>query len=172
MSAPRDFSTRPRRRGLTRGESAWLLAGLAACAVAGWSTADAWAEHRDAVARLGQASAEADGLRDRLQGLRRAGGGDALAAQAALSAEAPPERVIGAVAALLPEDVRLESASLAYRQDLQVELQVAARRPAAFDELLERLQRAPSFADVLPGDEDRTGEMRAVIRGRYVPEAR
>jgi hypothetical protein len=172
MSAPRDFSTRPRRRGLTRGETGWLMAGVAACALAAWSAADAWAEHRDAVARLGRARGETDGLREKLRELQRAGGGDALAAQAALSTEAPPERAIAALAALLPADTRLESVSLVYRQDLQVELQVTARRPAAFDELLERLQRAASFADVSPGDEDRTAEMRAVIRGRYVAETR
>ena len=172
MSALRDFSTRPRRRGFTHAETAWLVAGLAACAIAGWSAAHAWGEHRDAVARLGQVRAETAGLRQRLQALHRAGGGDALSSQAGLSAEAPPERVIAAVSPLLPPDARLESVSLAYGRELQVELQVAARRPSSFDELLERLQRAPSFADVWPGEEDRTGEMRAVIRGRYVPEAR
>jgi hypothetical protein len=168
MTAARDFSTRPRARRLTRPETALLLAGLVAGALAAWSAADAWAQHRAAAAPLAQARADSERVRARIRDLQGRGGpGDALAEQAALSADAPPGRVVAAVAELLPGDVRLESVSLAYGAQLQVELRVAARRPASFDVFLDRLQRSPAFADVLPGDEDRTGDMRAVVRARY-----
>ena len=170
MSPRRDFSTHPRRRGLTRAEAAVLAAGVAACGLAAWSAGDAWSEHRAAAARLTAARAETEAVRSRLRDLQVGGGSaDALAAQAVLSGEAPPERVIAAVAELLPGDVRLESVSLAYGRQLVLELRVAARRPASFDLFLDNLQRSPSFTDVLPGEEDRTGEMRALIRGRYAP---
>jgi hypothetical protein len=170
MSPARDFSTRPRRRPLTRGEAGWLAVGLLACAGAAWSAGDAWAEHRAASARAAQARADTDALRGRLGALQKGGGPDAgLGAQAALTGQAPPERVIAEIAGLLPADVRLESVVMSYGGQLQLELRVAARRPASFDAFLERLQRSPLFAEVLPGDEDRTGDMRAMIRARYVP---
>ena len=168
MNAARDFSTRPRARALTGAERAVVLAGVAALAVASWSAADAWTEHRGAAARLAQAREEVEAARARIRQLQ--GAGDAVASQAALSAEAPPERVVAEIAALLPDDVRLESLTLSYGRELPVELRVAARDPAAFDLFLDRLQRSRAFADVLPGDEVRTGDMNAVIRARYVPE--
>jgi hypothetical protein len=170
MSPARDFSTRPRRRALARGEAGLLGLGLLAFAAAAWSAGDAWAEHRAASARAAQARADTDALRGRLGALQQGGGPDAgLGAQAALTGEAPPERVIAEIAGLLPADVRLESVLMTYGRQLQLELRVAARNPASFDAFLERLQRSPAFADVLPGDEDRTGSMQAVIRARYAP---
>ncbi len=47
------------------------------------------------------------------------------------------------------------------------QMRVAARHPGSFDAFLDRLQRSPAFAEALPGDEDRRGEMRATIRARY-----
>ena len=91
----------------------------------------------------------------------RRGPGHVMAAQALLTADAAPPRVVAALAELLPGDVRLDGISLRYADQVEVELRVAARTPSSFDLFLDRLQRSPSFAGVLPGEEDRRGQMRA-----------
>jgi hypothetical protein len=67
----------------------------------------------------------------------------------------------------LPADARLEAVELAYGDHIDLQMRVAARRPQAFDEFIDRLQRSALFSDVLPGDEDRQNEMRATVRARY-----
>jgi hypothetical protein len=44
---------------------------------------------------------------------------------------------------------------------------VIARSAPAYDQFLDRLQRSPLFADVLPGDENRDGELRTSIQMTY-----
>ena len=168
MSPPRDFSTRPSARRLSRAARALLFSGIAAFLLAAWATGNAWGEHRAASARLAQARAETEAVRARIRELQnRRGPEQAMAVQAVLTSDASPPRVLAELAELLPGDVRLEAVSLAYGEQVELDLRVAARHPASFDLLLESLQRSPSFSQVLPGDEDRRGDMRATIRARY-----
>jgi Tfp pilus assembly protein PilN len=169
VSPPRDFSTRPSARRLSRAARALLFGGIAAFLLAAWATGDAWGEHRAASARLAQAHAETEAVRARIRELqnRRGGPEQAMAVQAVLTSDASPPRVLAELAELLPGDVRLEAVSLAYGEQVELDLRVAARHPASFDLLLESLQRSPSFSQVLPGDEDRRGDMRATVRARY-----
>jgi hypothetical protein len=168
MNRPRDFSSRPRARGLSRPHGALLAAGVVGLALAAWATADAWREHRAAAARLGQTVRDTEAVRARARALQgRTAAEDALAAQAILGADAAPARVVARVAELLPGDVRLEGLSLDYGESLEVELRVSARSAASFDVFLDRLQRSPSFTRVLTGDEDRRAGMRTVVRGVY-----
>jgi Tfp pilus assembly protein PilN len=168
MTPARDFSTRPRGGRLTRAQGTLLACGAAAFLLAAWYAGDAWGEHREAAARLAQSQQEAEAVRARireLEGLR--GPEQAAAVQAVLTLDASPPRVLAALAELMPGDVRLESVSLGYGEKVDVEMRVLARNPASFDLFLERLQGSGSFTEVLPGDEDRRGDMRAVIRARY-----
>jgi Tfp pilus assembly protein PilN len=167
MSA-RDFSTRPRPGRFSRGERALVLGGTAALLLAAWTALDAWGELREARARLAQARTEAEAVRRRVLDLQgRAGPEHIMAMQAVLTADAAPPRVLAELAELLPPDVRLEAVSFSYGEQVEVELRVAARHPGSFDAFLDRLQRSPAFAEALPGDEDRRGDMRATIRARY-----
>jgi hypothetical protein len=173
MSPERDFSTRPRARAFSPPQRTLFLAGIAAAALAIWAAADAWRECRAAEARLLEVRREAESARARARELQeRRGPGHAMAAQALLTADAAPPRVVAAVAELLPGDVRLDGISLRYADQVEVELRVAARTPGSFDLFLDRLQSSPSFAGVLPGEEDRRAQMRATIRGRYQPGSR
>jgi len=168
MSPPRDFSTRPRPGRFSRAQRALLLGGTAAFLLAAWTVGDDWGELRAARARLAQARAEAEAVRTRVRELQGRGGPEqTLARQAVLTADAAPPRVLAELAQLLPGDVRLEAVSLSYGEQVEVELRVAARHPGSFDLFLDRLQRSPAFAEALPGDEDRRGDMRATIRARY-----
>jgi hypothetical protein len=101
-----------------------------------------------------------------LQGTKRAGS-DALAARIVLSTEAPPARVVADLSALLPPDVRLDGLSLDYSSKLQIEARVSARRPAAYDQLFERLVSSRLFADVMPGPEAREPDLRSSLRMVY-----
>jgi Tfp pilus assembly protein PilN len=168
MTPARDFSTRPRARRFTRAQSALLLGGIAAFLLAAWSAGDAWGEHRAAAAHLAQARQDADAVRSRIRELQsRRGPEQATAVQAVLTIDASPPRVLAELAELLPGDVRLEALSLGYGEQVELELRVVAKNPASFDLFLDRLQGSASFLDVLPGDEDRRGDMRTTIRARY-----
>jgi hypothetical protein len=172
VSAPRDFSTRRRARALSRAQAAVLLLGCGALAAASAAALRAWREHGDAAARLAAVRQEAEAARARRRELQaRRGPGQAMAVQALLTVDAAPPRVVAALADALPGDVRLDAISLRYGEQVDIDLRVAARTPAAFDRFLDRLQRSPTFTAVLPGDEDRRGQMRTTIRGRYRPGA-
>jgi hypothetical protein len=173
VSPARDFSSRPRGTAFSLSQQALMVAGVGALAVAAWAAADARAGHRDAVGSLARVRGETEAARARIRELEgRRGPEQALALRALLSAEAPPPRVVAALAELLPGDVRLDSVALTYGEQVEIDLRVVARTPAAFDLFLESLQRSPSFTRVLPGDEDRRAQMRATVRGRYRGGAR
>lgn len=164
----RDFSSRPRRRRATTTEK--VLAGVAALllAASAWQAAGAWQESRRVRASLQRARGDSESAVARAQafGARR-DPGQVLAAQALLTAEAPPPRVVAELSRLMPGDVRLEGLKLVYGTRIQVEMRVSARTAASYDEFMDRLERSPSFAEVLPGDENRDGELRAVVRAAW-----
>ena len=53
---------------------------------------------------------------------------------------------------------------LVYGGRLLLEMRVSARAAASYDLFLDRLARSPSFGEVLPGDENRQGEVHALVR--------
>jgi len=92
-----------------------------------------------------------------------------IAYQALLTTEAPPPRVLADLVALMPGDVRLDAVSLSYGEPLGMRVDLVARNAASYDLFLDRLQRSPLFADVLPGEENRDGELRTSIQMTYRP---
>ncbi len=71
------------------------------------------------------------------------------------------------LAAILPADVRLESLTLNYGARLELDLRVVARGAAAYDLFLKRCQESPLFRDVVPGAENRDGEVATTVRAAY-----
>jgi hypothetical protein len=86
------------------------------------------------------------------------------------SAEAPPQRVLADLAALLPPEVKLQALALDYRDRVLVDLRIAARRAEAYDAFLQRLAESKRFGDVVPGPETREGELLATLRMSYPVE--
>jgi hypothetical protein len=72
----------------------------------------------------------------------------------------------------LPGDARLERLSLQYGAALELDLEVGARSPAAYDRLLEALTGSDRLSQVQYGPEDRQGEVRASVKARYRPPGR
>jgi len=168
----RDFSTRPRRRAPDAFDVGLLaIAGLSLIVASYW-TGTAWADLRRARQNVEDArrEAEADQVRVRTLEARRGAEGS-LGTQALLTADAPPQRVLAELVAVMPSDVRLESLTLAYGDGVALEMQVAARAAAAYDAFLQRLEGSPVFTDVTPGDENRGNEVRASVRVTYKPSA-
>jgi len=164
----RDFSSRPRPQGMTRGEVAVIGAAGLILAWSLYTAGRAWAEHRQVRASVEQARREAEAVRARTQAYEsQRDPNQLLATQALLTAEAPPPRVVGELSLLLPADVRLESLNLTYGRRLELEMGVSARAASSYDLFLDRLEQSPLFTDVLPGDENRDGELRARVRATY-----
>jgi hypothetical protein len=163
----RDFSTRPRRAGLLPLDVA--IVAVAALALA-WSAYTAHSARQDAARRranVEQARRELESSRARLAALESSSSDLAVARQTLLTLDAPPPRVLATLAELMPADVRLASVSLRYGEQLELEMRVIARSATAYDTFLERLQSSPAFERVLPGDENRDGEVRAAVRAGY-----
>jgi hypothetical protein len=165
-----DFSTtsRPSR------VPAWQQLALAACGLVALGTALqaflAREEARSAESRRTEVSRDVAAAAGRLQaleaGLRFPGGG-ALAPEAA-----PPARIVAELAALLPDDVRLERIAIDYQRGGMLELLVVARDAAAWDRLLRQLEAAPRFREVEPGPEARAAEVRSLVRARWAAGSR
>jgi hypothetical protein len=74
---------------------------------------------------------------------------------------------VAGLASVLPVDVRIDRLAIDYARDVALELQVEARSAAAWDRLLERMERSPEFAEVTPGPEAREAEVRSVVNARW-----
>jgi hypothetical protein len=167
----RDFSSRPRRRAARPLDIGLLVAGVAALALSLYEVGDAWSGQRRATARFEETRREADEALARVRELEaRREPAQGIASQALLTAEAPPPRVLADLVALMPADVRLDGVTLTYGEPLGLDVDVAARNASSYDLFLDRLQRSPQFADVLPGEENRDGELRTSIRMTYRPK--
>lgn len=165
----RDFSSRPPARARwSAGERALVAgAGLVLVLVGGLALS-AWSDHRHASERVQAARQSLADLRSRTQVAEsRRGSEDAAVSRAVLTAEAPPGRVLGALAALLPADVRLDGLTLQYGERLELDLRVAARNAQAYDLFLARLEASPLFEGVEPGEEGRDGEVRTTVRASF-----
>jgi len=165
VSPQPDFSSVPRPSRVPRWERLAVAAGLLALVAAGvlaWRTRE---EARVAGARLAEVRREVEAASARLRTLeaRRRAGLPALPA-----ADAPPASIVADVASLLPADARLEGLSIDYADGGSLELRVVARDAAAWDRLLERLEQDPRLGDVEPGPETREGEVRSLVRARWV----
>jgi hypothetical protein len=164
----RDFSTRRRRRAGSAVDLALLAGGVIAMAGSGAAAGSAWADLRHARASLDEtrrATAEAEGKARALAG--EGGAAGLLGARAIWTLEAPPPRVVAAVAQAMPDDVRLDSLALRYGTELEVDMSVVARSAAAYDAFLEGLAKSGSFSSVAPGNESRDRLVRASVRARY-----
>jgi hypothetical protein len=168
MSDTRDFSTAPRRARVTPLERGLILGAALLVVAAAASAASAWADLRQASAALEEVRHETAAAEGRIRALSsRPGPTESLAAQAVASVSSPPPRVVAEIASLLPPDVRIERLGLRYGSDVLVDMAVTARSAAAYDMFLERLELSPVFADVTPGDEDRSRGARASIVVSY-----
>jgi hypothetical protein len=161
-----DFSTRPRPSGLSPTDFVLLIVAVGVLAVSGQL---AW-----------RASADLSRAERSVEALRRQGGGSAASGTAAaaspldrfvspllLTADGSPSRVVRDLVARMPDDVRLEQLDLEYGEGLEVELRVVARNAAAYDQLIENLATSERFFSLVPGSENRDGEVRSVVRLRY-----
>lgn len=166
----RDFSTRPRRRAARPLDLALLAVGAAALLLSAYATVNAWNGRQRARARVEETRNELQAAQSRVRELEaQREPAQAVAYQALLTVEAPPPSVLADLVALMPGDVRLDAVNLSYGEPLGVRVDVVARNAPAYDLFLDRLQRSPRFADVLPGDENRDGELRTSIQMTYRP---
>jgi Tfp pilus assembly protein PilN len=176
MAAPlsrppsRDFSTRRRRRPARPLDFALLAAGVVALLLSAYATVSAGNGRQRARARLEETRRELQSAQSRVRELEsQREPAQAVAYQALLTVEAPPPSVLADLVALMPGDVRLDAVNLSYGEPLGVRVDVVARNAPSYDLFLDRLQRSPRFADVLPGEENREGELRTSIQMTYRP---
>lgn len=163
----RDFSSRPRRPGPDALDAILLAVGALAL---GWTIVQAVRSGREAARReesVASSRQDLDATRARLAAVESRPLDATIARQTLLTLDAPPPQVVAALAELMPADVRLESVLMRYGDRLEVELRVVARSSTAYDVFLERLASSPRFESVLPGEENRDGEVRAGIKAAY-----
>jgi Tfp pilus assembly protein PilN len=141
---------------------------VALLAAAVYAAGSAWADERHARASYEEVREEIAAAEARAKALLASAGAEgAVGARAVWSAEAPPPRVVAAVAQMLPRDVRLEALTLRYGAQLDVEMTLTARSAADYDRFLQALESSPVFDRVVLGDETRADEVRASVRARY-----
>jgi hypothetical protein len=163
-----DFSSTPSRApSWSRGESAIVVLALAAAVTSGVAAYRARGEATEAKARAAEARRQLETQQARLRAVTPAPGDPVTGA-----AEAPPRRIVGAIAGVLPGDARLARLAIDYEGPVSAEMMVDARRAAAWDRFLERLERSPDFAEVEPGPEQRDAEVRTTVRARWSGGAR
>lgn len=161
----RDFSTNPQPPPRSPLDVPLVVVGLAALA---WSAAGAHVSWRDAREKRARVEAARRDLAGAERVLPAAPSSDAaFAQQALLSLEATPPVVLAALGTVLPPDVRLDGLALDYGAALQLQLQVVARNAAAYDRFLSQLEASPQFGSVSLGEENRDGEVRAVVRASF-----
>jgi hypothetical protein len=169
MTRQPDFSTTRRAGGARVLER--LATGVAVLAVA-LALVSAWRAHeeaRQASERLAAVRGEVSASSSRLHALVAASDASLeRRARAEAARDGSPTRIVADLAAVLPRAARLERLSIEYGRDVSLQMQVVARDASAWDSLLERLERAPRFQGVEPGPEDREGEVRSVVKARWV----
>ena len=165
MSRQPDFSSTPARvPPLPRGGAALVAIALALAAAAGSAAYRARVEAGDAKARVAEARRQLEAQQARLR---------ATAPAAAPAADAPPRRVVSALAGLLPADARLGRLTIDYERGMaSTEMLVEARRAASWDRLLDRIEASPDFAEVESGPERRDAEVKTTLRARWAGGAR
>jgi hypothetical protein len=163
-----DFSTSPRPRRPPVRDIVAIVLGVVALAFAVHTAWSARREARESRDRLTAVRREVSGLESRIRAVSaRAGEGGALLARAAVAGEAPPERIVAALAGVLPDDVRVQRLAVAYGEVVSLDLLLVSRDAAAWDLALERLVAAGSLDKVTPGPERRDGELRTSVTAEW-----
>ncbi len=161
MSRQPDFSTKPRPSRLRLWERTTVGIGALAVVVVAGAAWRAWREREEAATRLAevrrQVSLEAAQLKGRARG----------AAAAGAPARSTPAQIVAGVASVLPKEARLQGLTIDYSRGVALELRVETRNAAAWDRLLESLDKSPQFGEVEPGPESRDAEVRSVVRARW-----
>ncbi len=124
----------------------------------------AWRSREQVAARVADARQQLAAARARADSAPPRRGAQGLFARAIASAEAPPPSVLAALGDILPADVRLQGLTVRYGDRIELDMDVSARDPAAYDLFLQRLQDSPLVEGVVPGDENRQGEVRTSVR--------
>ena len=170
MTAP-DFSSRGRRPAVRTWETLLFGGALLLLVFSSYRASASWAELKRAQTALAAETRAANELQERLRKLESGPGSGvgALAARIVASTEAPPPRVLLALSALMPSDVRLDSLSFNYGARLDLEARVVARHAESYDLFLKRLSESSVFEGIVPGSESRQGETRASLRMSYRP---
>jgi Tfp pilus assembly protein PilN len=164
----RDFGSRRRPRGRRPADTALLAVAAVLLLSSAYFTASAFLDARHARASLDEVRREIAAAEEGSRALEApAGPGTDVAARAMWSAEAPPPRVVAALAEMLPRDVRIETLTLRYAAQLEVEMTLTARSAADYDRFLQALEASPVFDSITLGDEARTDTVRASVRVRY-----
>lgn len=164
MNRQPDFATQQRPPRRPAGE--WFALALAALALVA-SAAAAWLARSEAAeAHAHLAEVRRSLAQESLRAERLASVVEAVAGGAAASS-VPPARVVAGLEAVLPPGARLRALSIDYGPSVSLEMQVEARGAAAWDRLLEGLERSADFRDVAPGPESRQAEVKAKIRARW-----
>lgn len=176
MSRQPDFSPGAPPRGgapLQPADRAWLAAGglLLLLALAAGLRARSDLDLARQQLERARAAAQSAEQRARSSAERLEPAEAALRALARLGPAAPPPRVLADLEALLPPGVRCERIALAYGTDLRLELAVLARSARDYDRFLDALEASPRFSEVVPGRENREGEVRSALSLRYVAVA-
>jgi hypothetical protein len=165
VSRQPDFSTAPRHSRVPAWETLAVGAAVLALALAAAGAWRAREEARSARSRLAEVRREVDAAAKRQRALEALARGPARGLPAA---EAPPARVVADLAAALPAGVRLQRLVIDYARQGAVEMEVVARDAASWDRLLAGLDGAPWLREVEPGPEARDGEVRTVVRAKWV----
>jgi Tfp pilus assembly protein PilN len=164
----RDFSSRPRRRSPQPVDLGLIGIGLLTLVLAGYATGTSWADFKRARQHVDDVRRDTEAAQARLKTMEaRSAPTAALATQALLSTDAAPPRVLSALAALLPPDVKLENLSLTYGDGIRMTMQVSAKSGGAYETFLQRLESSPHFEEVIPGEEARDGGVTASIAMSY-----
>jgi hypothetical protein len=150
-------------------DRALLFFALAVGALSGWSAWAAAGDRESAQSEAQQERREVSSLQATLGPLTQASGALVLTRQAELTRRAAPAAVLAHLAGLLPAAVRIESVDLRYGNVLELKIQVRARSPRDYDELLERIRSSPNLRDLSLGPERREGEVRASVQALYDP---
>ena len=166
--AERDFSSRPRRPMARPADLGLLGVAAAAFILSAYGAVSAWTGLRQAQKRVEDVRRESEATQARVRDLEaRREPAQNIAYQALLTTEAPPPRVLADLVGLMPGDVRLDTVTMTYGEPLRVQVDVIARTASSYDQFLDRLQRSPLFGDVLPGEENRDGELRTSVQMTY-----
>ena len=164
MSRQPDFSSTPRPARLPRWDGALLALGVLAFAASAAATWRAREEAGEASRRAAGVQREVEQQAARVRALSAPG---ANGEPARATGGSSPARIVAAVAAVLPPEVRLERLTIDYAHGAALEMGVDAKSAEGWDRLLERLERSQDFAEVAPGPESREGEVRTVVRARW-----
>ena len=173
MSSAPDFRTRPRTPASALASRLAVAAAAVGLLLALFGAVRATLARESAREQAEHARRDVEPLRAQLRARERVARRDASwRHQAELTSSSAPPRVIAALASVLPVDARLGRLDLRYGDELELDLHVETRTPAAYDRFLEALVASGRVDRVVPGPETREGEVAASVKAVYRPGAR